>query len=204
MANTYTIPNIPPTSDLDTLRLSVTNALSKLVAQLNGTSTQLDAMGARVINVAIPTSPNDAVPLRYLKYFHDKGVQVSNKQQGGVGGGAYTIVFSNGGTATNGNISPPYTVGKDRSGNAEEAWLSALDAPTGSFTVNFLYGTSVADCTHTMLSTNLLIGSGSFGPVFQTTFTAGTVLSHGNILVMKVVNGASASVFTGGIVVRRS
>lgn len=202
MATQYTIPNIPPSSDLDTLRLSVTNALSKLVGQLNGQTTQLDAMGQRVVNVATPTGPNDAVPLRYLKYFHQKGTQVSNKQT--VGLDAYTIVYSNAGTATSGNQSPPFVIGSDREGNGEEAWLCAIVSPSGSFTVNFLYGTSVADCTHTMLSTNLSVSSGATGPVYQTTFNTGVSLSHGNIVITKIINGASAEDFTCGLVVRRS
>jgi hypothetical protein len=203
MATQYTIPNIPPATDIDTLRLSVTNAMSKLVGQLNGQTTQLDAMGQRVVNVATPTGPNDAVPLRYLKYFHQKGTQVSNRKDGG-GMDAYTIVFSNGGTATNGNISPPFVVGQDRSGTPIEGWLAAVSAPTGNFTVNFLHGTSMADATHTLLATDLTVGSGSFGPVFQTNFTANVSFQHGHIIVMKVISANAAVDFSGGVVVDRT
>jgi len=202
MSTQYTVPNIPASTTVNDLQQAVSKAMQNLVGQLNGQSTQLDAMGQRVINVATPTSPNDAVPLRYLKYFHQKGTQVSNKNAG-TGLDAYTIVFSNAGTATNGNQSPPFAVGSDRAGNPEEAWLAAIETPTGSFTVNFLHGTSIADCTHTMLATNLLLISGSGGPVYQTTFNTGMSLSHGNIIIMQVINGAAAATFSGGIVVRR-
>lgn len=199
--NQFTIPNIPVATDLDTLRLSVTNAMSKLVGQLNAMPTQLDGNNQRVINVAIPTGPNDAVPLRYLRYFHDTNTQVSNLGRKGLD--AYTIVYANSGTATTTNQSPPFVVGSDRTGVPEEGWLVTVGTASTTLSVNFLHGTDVASCTNTMLATNIEL-AGATGPGFQTAFNASMSLAHGDVIIMKIINGGGASDFTGGLVVRRS
>jgi hypothetical protein len=59
---------IPQTSDLNDLQRAIQLALDKLVSAVNtDSSSQLDAGGKPVKNVSIPSAPNDAVNLQYLK-----------------------------------------------------------------------------------------------------------------------------------------
>lgn len=192
--NQFTIPNIPTSPDVDTLRLSVTNALSKLVGQLNAMPTQLDAAGQRVINVAWPTGPNDAVPLRYLKYFPNNGTMISN--QGGNGVDAYTIVYSGWGAWSTVGIEA-FIVGRDREGYAEEAWVYANTPPVG---VPFVFNISKNGTN--IMSTNMSLGVGTNGPVFNTTFT-GASFAHGDIVKLVPVSGG-ANALSVGLVVKRT
>lgn len=194
--NQFIIPNLPPANDLDTLRLSVTNALSKLVGQLNAQSTQLDAGGQRVINVATPTGPNDAVPLRYLKYFPMAGTMSSSPVTGS-GKDAYTIVFSCD-FAYAGDSLPAFVVGSDRTGFAEEAWVYAQGTPitTGGLSVNISRnGTN-------MLASPLALASGSNGPVFLATFTT-SILAHGDVLKLVTSTMAGVTGLSVGLVIKR-
>jgi hypothetical protein len=183
----FTIPNIPPAPDVETLRLSVTNALSKLVGQLNGQSTQLDAKGQRVVNVATPTGPNDAVNLRYLKYNVNTNTQIAAPRQATSGLDAYTVVFS-ADFAFDGDDFPAFIVGEDRTGNGIEAWVYAVNPPlsTGGLAVNISRnGTN-------MLASPITLASNTSGPTFVTTLTAAN-LAHGDVvkLVASTIGGAT-------------
>lgn len=195
--NKFIIPNIPVTTDVDQLRLSVTNALSKLVGQLNDQSTQLDAAGQRIVNVATPTSPNDAVNLRYLKY--NVNTSSINGNQGSGGGlDAYTIVFS-ADFAYSGDDFPAFVVGNDRSGFAEEAWVYAVGFPTstGGLSINISRnGTN-------MLAAPLALASGSTGPTFTSTFTT-SALAHGDVVKLVTSTMGGVTDVSIGLVVRRT
>lgn len=195
--NQFTIPNIPVATDLDTLRLSITNAFSKLIAQLNVVSTQLDAGGSRVINVATPTGPNDAVNLRYLKYFPQMGTQNAAPSSGGSGLDAYTVVFS-ADFAYTGDQFPAFIVGEDRTGFAEEVWVYADGPPLGTagLTVN------VSRNGTNMLATDIALASGSNGPVFLATFTT-SILAHGDVVKLVTDNMSGVTGVSVGMVVKR-
>lgn len=198
MPSQYTIPSIPPAQDIDSLRLSITNALSKLVGQLNAAPTTLDGQNARVQNVATPTGPNDAVNKRYLHNLVGSTTLVGNGRGGGTGKDAYTVVFSASSINANDAI-PSFIVGLDRNGHAEEAWLYADDAPvgTGGFVANIQKnGTSI-------LATNLVLASASTGPVFVTTFTGNTSFVHGDIISLVVTSSGGAAGVSIGLVVKR-
>lgn len=193
----FTIPNIPVAPDVDTLRLSVTNALSKLVGQLNAQSTQLDAGGQRVLNVATPTSPNDAVNLRYLKY-NVGTTSISGGSGGGSGLDAYTIVFS-ADYAYTGDAFPAFIVGDDRGGFAEEAWVYADGTPvsTGGLAINISRnGTN-------MLSTDLVLATGSNGPVFSSSFST-TAVTHGDVIQLQTIDMGGVTGVSVGLVIKRA
>lgn len=59
---------IPPASDMDQLRLSITNAINKLIAQINASviDTNLDVRGNRIVSVASPASLTDAANKDYV------------------------------------------------------------------------------------------------------------------------------------------
>lgn len=200
MANQFTIPNIPPAQDIDSLRLSITNAMSKLVGQLNAAPTTLDGQNQRVQNVATPTGPNDAVNKRYLH-----GVLAGNTllpNRGGQGGGkdAYTIVFSDSSTVGAGDVIPVFVVGQDRVGVPIEVWLYAVQAPgTGGLVINVTKNTST-----NVLSTALTLTSGSNGPVYSYSFTGGIKFNHGDVIAPVISTAASPSVVSIGVVVRRT
>jgi len=194
----FTIPNIPVAPDVETLRLSVTNALSKLVGQLNASPTQVDAKGQRVVNVATPTGPNDAVNLRYLKYFQPQGTLQARPQSGGSGLDAYTIVFS-ADFAFSGDAFPAFVVGDDRSGFAEEAWVYAQGTPvsTSGLSVN------IARNGTNMLTSDLVLGTGSNGPVFDTVFDI-TAIAHGDVITLVTDDMGGVTGVSVGLVVKRA
>ena len=59
---------IPPVSTMEELRLSVTNAINKLIAQLNTEiiSRPLDGGGNRATNIGDPSSLTDAATKRWV------------------------------------------------------------------------------------------------------------------------------------------
>jgi len=163
---------------------------------LNAQPTQLDAKGQRLINVATPTGPNDAVNLRYLKYNVPTSTQAAN-QNTGSGKDAYTIVFS-ADFAFSGDDFPAFVVGVDRAGFAEEAWVYAVGVPvsTGGLSVNISRnGTN-------MLATPLVLASGSTGPVYVTTFTTSNLV-HGDIVKLVTSTMGGVTDLSVGLVVKR-
>lgn len=197
MAQQFIIPNIPPSSDLDQLRLSVTNALSKLIGQLNqqAINSDLDVTGHRIINVGDPSGPYDAVNKRYIKKLVGDIELVGSSG----GGGAYTIVFS-AATVASGDTTPVFVVGSDRNGVAEEAWAYCVGTPTttGGFIVQIARnGTNI-------LGSNLIVGTGTTGPTFITTFTGATALNHGDRVSLVLTSAGNANNVSVGLVVRRS
>lgn len=192
----FTIPNIPVAGDIDTLRLSITNALSKLVGQLNAIPTQLDAGGQRLVNVGTPTSPNDAVNLRYLKYNVNTSSIVSTPSTGD-GLDAYTIVFS-ADFAYDGDAFPAFVVGDDRTGNSIEAWVYAVNPPVGSGGLSV----NISRNGTNMLSSPLTLASNSSGPVFVTGFTVSN-LSHGDVVQLVTSTMGGVTDVSIGLVVKR-
>ncbi len=65
----FVTPTIPPAQDLDSLRIAISSAISKVTEQLNqqAADPSVDGAGLRIQNVATPTSWNDAVNKRYLE-----------------------------------------------------------------------------------------------------------------------------------------
>lgn len=196
MSNTFTIPNIPPATDLDSLRLSITNALSVLTGQLNAQPLTLDGQNQRVQNVATPTGPNDAVNKRYLHNFVGSSTQIGNRGRGGLD--AYTIVFSASSINANDDV-PEFVVGQDRSGFAEEAWVYAVGpaiSTAGFVAMIQKNGTNI-------LASNLVLATGSNGPVFVTTFTNNINFTHGDLVSLVVTSSGGAAGVSVGLVVKR-
>jgi hypothetical protein len=182
------------------------------VNQLNqNDGAQINANSKRIVNVGMCSSLYDGVPKIYVDNRIDE-LDLSGTSNNG----QFTIVFTND-SPSDGYISAPYTVGRDRQGQIEDCWLTLGSAPTGTATcsVNF-----ILDGTHTLLETALTLHSGSCfnggkGPthVGLSTGTCTQFASYGTASIpafifnttaqLQIITSGGASLLAAGLVIRR-
>ena len=203
---TFNVPTISSATDLDHLRISIGQAFAQLVGQLNQLDTQLDGNNQRVINVAIPTSPNDAVSKRYLEQVAAQYSNIGRNvgRSNGRGKDAYTMVFANGGTMTNSQIIPAFIVGSDREGTPEDTWVYVESTGTGNTVFNFSVDPGATGTFTNLLATNGTLTAGSAGPLFLHDWLHSYRFTKKTIVKPLIVTAGDAQNFTFGVVVRRA
>lgn len=180
----------------------------------NPAESDVDMAAHRITNLADPRDDLDAVTLRTLKRFQPAAAA----QAIGSGLDAYAIVFDKDAALVDGETIPAYVVGVDRTGNPLECWLYSRVAAPGDIKINFGVlvptGTAVAPVekilmvnAKTGVPVDLILNAGQTGPVFFTptnlVIFGVTNFPHGTIVYPKIDTGASATMCSMGVVVKR-
>src|SRR5579859_6541595 len=101
----------PGDPSTENMRKQVSQQLNRMGTQLANSdrrTANLEMQGNRVVGVADPGAPTDAVNLRTLKkHLDDITLQHVQRRQGSTGS-VYRVVFSNAGTLVSGQQIPPY------------------------------------------------------------------------------------------------
>ena len=183
------IPATIPQGSAEQLRQHVTRALNKVstqIAQSDRRTAPMDLGNNRITSVANPANALDAVNLRTLKKYVGDITQPPNRRTNAQG--YYTIVFSNNGFITAGQLSPPYIIMPNRSGSAFQVTVACVGIGAASAAFNI----SVAGIN--ILATSLVLPSGQTGPVSSTAFITGVPpLSVGTIILPVIVTAGGVS-----------
>lgn len=182
------VPTLIPQGDNESVRRQVAQQLNKVKQQIAHSDYRTNPMnmgGNRITDVAEPSNPTDAVNLRYLKKKLDDITQqhISRRPLGKL----YSVVFSYNGAVVAGSVSPPYTINKGQTGSP--TLVSIAVTGTGTAAANF----NIARNGTNVLTSDIILPSGSTGPVVVTNFVPGTSFKIGDLLtpVVDVASGVS-------------
>jgi hypothetical protein len=150
----------------------------------------LDRNGLQIKNMGVGVDPADAVTLSQLQ----NAVQPVTAQNQD-----FTVVFSNAGTAQDGDIFSDYIFGIDRIGHPTAVWIRARHAPTtGVFQVHLTINGNA------ILNTDIQLAALATGPVFSSNFVSPfPKFGYQSILGGTVVHANSAQIVSIGICIRR-
>jgi hypothetical protein len=152
----------------------------------------LDRNGLQIKNMGPATEANDAVTLSQLNQTIQTIPTVTQD---------FTVIFSNAGTVSNGDVFAPYIFGQNRVGYPTEVWISALTVPsTGPLTVEIKYnGVDILTSVIITLPVN------TNGPVFSSAFPSPLPnFAYQGVLKGAVVLANGAAGVSVGICVKRN
>lgn len=158
--------------------------------QVKETTKALDRNGLQIKNMGVGTAGSDAVTLSQLQQA-TQAVVTPNQD--------FTVVFSNAGTAQDGDNFSDYIFGQDRVGQPTAVWIRAKNAPTtGVFQVHLTINGNA------ILNTDIQLAMGANGPVFSSNFVSPfPKFGYQAILGGSVIHANSAQVVSIGVCVRR-
>jgi len=170
----------------------VQTVLRSLLNDQSNTKTKaLNRNGLQIKNMGPGTAPTDAVTLSQLQAAIPAVTQANQD---------YTIIFSNSGTANDGDIFADYIVGQDRVGQPTAVWIRAQKAPTtGILQVHLTFN------GNPILNTDIQLPSGQTGPVFSSNIVSPfPKFGYQSVIGGTVIHGNSAQIVSIGICVRRT
>lgn len=181
--------NIPPGDPgTENMRKQVSQALNRMGTQLANSdrrTANMDLQGNRVVGVADPGAPTDAVNLRTLKkHLDDITLQHVQRKQGNTSGGNYRIVWSNSGTLVAGPTIPPYIFFHAATPVSVKVAVLGTGTATAHFNVARIRVTNGTATTSTnILPTDLLLPPSNYGPVTSTAFVPNTAFAINDYVV---------------------
>lgn len=161
------VPRVETVDDLRQITATKLNDLSTRIAQSNQRNEDMSMGGNRVTDLSDPATLMDAVNLKTLRKHIEEIGNTGSKRQ--VGAGFYTIVFS-ANQVVSGQACPPYIVQPHRQGSPSLVKLAA----TGTGSANALLNIAINGVN--ILTSDIVLGSGSHGPVSSAVFV--TPLPH--------------------------
>lgn len=201
------IDDLPPGLTIATLQATLNDRIKVLNLILNGLMTNpadadLDMASFLIHNLADPVGDLDGVNLRTLRRMGSQTIAAPVATSRGLD--ALAIVSEAPGVLADGDVTPVYVVGRNRTGIPSEVWLYALVAPTTNCAINWRLQLAGVGAFQPLLTSDLVLPAGSLGPVFASNFAFKGVLTHGTVVQMVTTSGGAAGTPSMGVVVERN
>ena len=165
------------------------NRIGQKLAQSDNRTTNMNLGGNRVTQVADPGNPTDAVNLRYLKKKLDDIGNLQHQRQSRV---PYSIVFASIGAVAAGQFSAPYIMMPGKAGSPNYVKVATIPTGTGASSAQF----NIAQNGTNILTSDIIVPSGTQGPITVTNFVHGTAFAVNDLITPVVVLAGGMSYVT--------